>query len=161
TRAPVIYGNRNARNVPRLNPQAPGRPANPAGVFDLPQAQALASAWLAQNVTVPDISSAPWVSPQPDDPAEAAAHVGDGSSVSRWHDEPEVMAVVGDVRRSISGLVVIMPVAPAFHARASVAGPLRMQVGGARVVAVPEVARVAVGDGHVLNAVTTEEKEVI
>lgn len=88
TRAPVIYGNRNARNVPRLNPQAPGRPANPAGVFDLPQAQALASAWLAQNVTVPDISSAPWVSPQPDDPAEAAALVGDASSASHWQQEP-------------------------------------------------------------------------
>jgi Flp pilus assembly protein, secretin CpaC len=36
-----------------------------------------------------------------------------------------------------------------------------MQVGEVRVLAVPEVARVAVGDGHVLNAVTTEEKEVI
>ena len=38
---------------------------------------------------------------------------------------------------------------------------LRMQVGEVRVIAVPDVARVAVGDGHVLNAVTTEEKEVI
>ncbi len=38
---------------------------------------------------------------------------------------------------------------------------LRMQVGEVRVLAMPEVARVAVGDGHVLNAVTTEEKEVI
>ena len=38
---------------------------------------------------------------------------------------------------------------------------LRMQVGEVRVLAVPDVARVAVGDGHVLNAVTTEEKEVI
>lgn len=39
--------------------------------------------------------------------------------------------------------------------------PVRMQVGEVRVLAVPEVARVAVGDGHVLNAVTTDEKEVI
>src|SRR5690606_25672208 len=38
---------------------------------------------------------------------------------------------------------------------------IRMQVGEVRVLAVPDVARVAVGDGHVLNAVTTEEKEVI
>lgn len=36
-----------------------------------------------------------------------------------------------------------------------------MQVGEVKVLAVPDVARVAVGDGHVLNAVTTEEKEVI
>ena len=38
---------------------------------------------------------------------------------------------------------------------------LEMQVGEVRVLAIPDVARVAVGDGHVLNAVTTEEKEVI
>ncbi|TAL77078.1 MAG: hypothetical protein EPN76_09485 [Burkholderiaceae bacterium] len=38
---------------------------------------------------------------------------------------------------------------------------IRMQVGEVRVLAIPDVARVAVGDGHVLNAVTTEEKEVI
>ncbi len=38
---------------------------------------------------------------------------------------------------------------------------LRMQVGEVKVLAIPDVARVAVGDGHVLNAVTTEEKEVI
>ncbi|NYT64978.1 pilus assembly protein N-terminal domain-containing protein [Alcaligenaceae bacterium] len=36
-----------------------------------------------------------------------------------------------------------------------------MQVGEVRVLAIPDVARVAVGDGHVLNAVTTDEKEVI
>lgn len=39
--------------------------------------------------------------------------------------------------------------------------PLKMQVGEVRVLAVPDVARVAVGDGQVVNAVTTEEKEVI
>lgn len=38
---------------------------------------------------------------------------------------------------------------------------LSMQVGGVRVLGLPEVARVAVGDGHVINAVTTEDKEVI
>jgi len=38
---------------------------------------------------------------------------------------------------------------------------LKLQVGEVKVLAVPDVARVAVGDGHVLNAVTTEEKEVI
>ncbi len=38
---------------------------------------------------------------------------------------------------------------------------LRMQVGEVRVLSAVDVARVAVGDGHVLNAVTTEEKEVI
>lgn len=38
---------------------------------------------------------------------------------------------------------------------------LQMQVGEVRVLSANDVARVAVGDGHVLNAVTTEEKEVI
>lgn len=36
-----------------------------------------------------------------------------------------------------------------------------MQVGDMRVLSVPDIARVAVGDGHVVNAVTTDEKEVI
>lgn len=38
---------------------------------------------------------------------------------------------------------------------------VKMQVGEVKVLAIPDVARVAVGDGHVLNAVTTDEKEVI
>jgi len=38
---------------------------------------------------------------------------------------------------------------------------LTLQVGEVKVLAVPDVARVAVGDGQVINAVTTEEKEVI
>jgi len=38
---------------------------------------------------------------------------------------------------------------------------LEMQVGEVKVLAAPDVARVAVGDGHVVNAVTTEDKEVI
>ena len=37
----------------------------------------------------------------------------------------------------------------------------QLQVGDMRVLNVPDLARVAVGDGHVLNAVTTEEQEVI
>lgn len=38
---------------------------------------------------------------------------------------------------------------------------ISLQVGELRVLAVPDVARVAVGDGQVINAITTEEKEVI
>jgi len=38
---------------------------------------------------------------------------------------------------------------------------LKLQVGEVKVLAIPGVARVAVGDGQILNAVTTEEKEVI
>lgn len=37
----------------------------------------------------------------------------------------------------------------------------QLQVGDMRVLAMPEVARVAVGDGHVLNAVTSDDKEVL
>lgn len=47
-RAPVLYGNQQARKVPRLTPDTP-TVRNPSGMFDLPQAQALASAWLLQN----------------------------------------------------------------------------------------------------------------
>src|SRR5690554_1881859 len=36
-----------------------------------------------------------------------------------------------------------------------------MQIGDMRVLSVPDIARVAVGDGHVVNAITTDEKEVI
>ncbi len=38
---------------------------------------------------------------------------------------------------------------------------LNLQVGEVKVLAIPDVARVAVGDGHVINAVATDEKEVI
>ncbi|WP_317135345.1 type II and III secretion system protein family protein [Pollutimonas sp. M17] len=38
---------------------------------------------------------------------------------------------------------------------------LSLQTGEVKVLAIPDVARVAVGDGHVINAVTTDEKEVI
>lgn len=37
----------------------------------------------------------------------------------------------------------------------------QMQVGDMRVLNLPDVARVAVGDGHVLNAVTSDDKEVL
>jgi len=47
------------------------------------------------------------------------------------------------------------------HARADDTEFLEMQVGEVKVFTVPAIARVAVGDGHILNAVTTEEKEVI
>lgn len=58
----------------------------------------------------------------------------------------------------LSGWLVVM--SPVF-AQASSLNTLNMQVGEVRVLAIPDVARVAVGDGHVMNAVTTEEKEVI
>lgn len=48
SRAPVLYGNKAARNVPALVPASQGG-RNPSGLFDLPEAQALASAWLLQN----------------------------------------------------------------------------------------------------------------
>lgn len=48
SRAPVLYGNQKARNVPGLTPAVPTI-RNPSGLFDLPETQALASAWLLQN----------------------------------------------------------------------------------------------------------------
>lgn len=57
-------------------------------------------------------------------------------------------------------LAIVFLVAPATtHARQETL--LEMQVGEVRVLAAPDVARVAVGDGHVINAVATEDKEVI
>lgn len=53
SRAPVLYGNRSERNVPRLTPAAP-IVRNPSGVFDLPHVQQLASAWLMQQSMPPD-----------------------------------------------------------------------------------------------------------
>ncbi|WP_245150661.1 type II and III secretion system protein family protein [Pollutimonas harenae] len=38
---------------------------------------------------------------------------------------------------------------------------LSLQVGEVKVLGIPDVARVAVGDGHIVNAVATDEKEVI
>lgn len=57
-------------------------------------------------------------------------------------------------------LVMLLAAAPAeLSAREDTL--LNLQVGEVKVLAIPDVARVAVGDGQVLNAVTTEEKEVI
>src|SRR3546814_19834568 len=38
---------------------------------------------------------------------------------------------------------------------------LSLQAGEVKVLAIPDVARVAVGDGHVINAVATDDREVI
>lgn len=38
---------------------------------------------------------------------------------------------------------------------------LKLQVGEVKVLSIPQVARVAVGDGHVMHAVATDEEEVI
>jgi len=46
-------------------------------------------------------------------------------------------------------------------ARAFDTARFELQVGEVKILSVPDVARVAVGDGHVLNAVATDEKEVI
>lgn len=49
-----------------------------------------------------------------------------------------------------------------FSAAAGAADTLmQLQAGELRVLTVPDVARVAVGDGQIINAVTTDEKEVI
>lgn len=47
-RAPVLYGNQQARRVPTLVPKT-SAVRNPSGLFDLPDAQTLVSAWLLQN----------------------------------------------------------------------------------------------------------------
>ncbi|MGB6104588.1 MAG: Flp pilus assembly protein CpaB [Pusillimonas sp.] len=44
-KAQVIYGNQAVRSVSRLKPAAPG-PAQASGLFNLPQSQALVSAWM-------------------------------------------------------------------------------------------------------------------
>lgn len=67
------------------------------------------------------------------------------------------LAYSGFTRALIGWWLVICPMC----AVASPLHTLNMQVGEVRVLAIPDVARVAVGDGHVMNAVTTEEKEVI
>lgn len=60
------------------------------------------------------------------------------------------------VLRYVLALVLVFPTWGAYSQTL-----LRMQVGEVRVLSAVDVARVAVGDGHVINAVTTEEKEVI
>lgn len=68
----------------------------------------------------------------------------------------------------MSMIKLMRPLAACFFAFAFACGAdaretglLDMQVGEVKVLAVPDVARVAVGDGQVINAVTTDEKEVI
>lgn len=51
SRAPVLYGNQNPRKVPGLTPNAPGV-RNPSGLFDLPQAPSLSSAWSSPQTTM-------------------------------------------------------------------------------------------------------------
>ncbi|NLC35938.1 MAG: Flp pilus assembly protein CpaB [Alcaligenaceae bacterium] len=55
-RAPVLYGNQRARNVPRLVPNVP-TVRNPSGLFDLPEAQSLVSAWLMQNAAAQGVAA--------------------------------------------------------------------------------------------------------
>lgn len=68
------------------------------------------------------------------------------------------------LHRSQCGVLVLVAAclwSAANPARAQAEQLLQMQAGEVRVLAIPDVARVAVGDGHVVNAITTEEKEVI
>src|SRR5690554_5633878 len=77
-----------------------------------------------------------------------------GQGLTRWLRRLPMFRLL-DTARALALMVCLYPgVCPAVTL-------LSMQVGEVRVLAVPDVARVAVGDGHVLNAVTTEEKEVI
>ncbi|MEB2399201.1 MAG: pilus assembly protein N-terminal domain-containing protein [Alcaligenaceae bacterium] len=68
------------------------------------------------------------------------------------------MREVGVIRLLAAGLFACAGIA---GAQARETGLLALQVGEVKVLAVPDVARVAVGDGQVINAVTTDEKEVI
>ncbi|HWL27349.1 MAG TPA: pilus assembly protein N-terminal domain-containing protein [Burkholderiaceae bacterium] len=62
---------------------------------------------------------------------------------------------------ALAPLVILMLLQGPSTAWARQEALLNLQVGEVKVLAIPDVARVAVGDGHVLNAVTTDEKEVI
>lgn len=59
-------------------------------------------------------------------------------------------------KMTLLGLVLILSSAPSFAKTT-----WHMQVGDMRVLNQPGVARVAVGDGHVINAVTSDDKEVL
>lgn len=67
------------------------------------------------------------------------------------------------VGTSRAGLVLAL--ASVFLSHGTVSGQtetrLKLQAGEVRLLPIAEVARVAVGNGHVVNAVTTDEKEVI
>jgi len=72
-----------------------------------------------------------------------------------------LMNACGPLRWPSGALLLALACLSAIPARAATDQLLSLQVGELRVLAVPDVARVAVGDGQVVNAVTTEEKEVI
>jgi len=64
-KVPVLYGNKAMRSVPRLAPDAPAAPQS-GGLFDLPHAQELVSAWMRaaeQGAHVDDISIAASAAP--------------------------------------------------------------------------------------------------
>src|SRR5690606_7780265 len=65
-----------------------------------------------------------------------------------------------NMRAALLGLLCMLM---AQHSRAAPSQEvmLSLQVGEVKVLGIPDVARVAVGDGHVINAVATDEKEVI
>ncbi|AEC19856.1 putative outer membrane protein [Pusillimonas sp. T7-7] len=63
------------------------------------------------------------------------------------------------VRKILLGCLLMM--AQHSGAAPSQEAMLNLQVGEVKVLGIPDVARVAVGDGHIINAVATDEKEVI
>ena len=65
------------------------------------------------------------------------------------------------MKRNLMTLVCCILSVAWLPARASSETLIRLQAGEVKVLAIPDVARVAVGDGNVINAVTTDEKEVI
>lgn len=89
-----------------------------------------------------------------------ANHCG-GRACRTAHRYP--VAHVREARRHVAGLLGILCCCLGMPcgAAASVETLLEMQVGEVRVLAQPEVARVAVGDGQVLNAQAVDDKEVI
>ncbi len=65
------------------------------------------------------------------------------------------------ISRFFHGVFVLLVLAAPAGLFAQQDSLLSLQVGEVKVLGIPDVARVAVGDGQVLNAVTTDEKEVI
>lgn len=71
---------------------------------------------------------------------------------------------IAKTMRRLRCLLIVCTLPACVFAPLAFAAPeqlLSLQVGELRVLSVPDVARVAVGDGKVVNAITTEEKEVI
>jgi len=80
-------------------------------------------------------------------------------AAARWGDRAQVRSGPG-------WLLLMLFLAPGLVAFQGMAATrpqtnLKLQVGEVRVLSIKDVARVAVGNGHVVNAVTTDEKEVI